>query len=194
MLCGMTATTTGVPALEIARQVRGGKASATQVVREHLDRIAALDGKLGAFQVVRADCALAEAAALDARGDLGALPLAGVPVAIKDNFDVAGEPTRFGSAASSAAPAQRDDELVRRLRAAGCIVIGKTRLPELAIRGFTSSVFGVTRNPWDTEFDPGGSTAAARCASRRPTAGSSGSSRALESCRCPAVWTNPGTG
>lgn len=154
----MKTTSTLISALEIAHRVQSGQTSAAQVVREHLDRIATLDGELGAFQVVRAERALAEAAALDTRTDRASLPLAGVPVAIKDNFDVAGEPTRFGSAATSAEPVERDDELVRRLREAGCIVIGKTRMPELAIWGFTSSVYGPTRNPWNRELDPGGST------------------------------------
>lgn len=155
----MTPTSTVISALEIASLVQSGQTSASQVIREHLDRIVFLDTKLRAFQVVRAERALAEAAELDARADRASLPLAGVPVAIKDNFDVAGEATRRGSAATSDQAAERDDELVRRLRAAGCIVIGKTRMPELAIWGFTSSAaYGATHNPWDRKLDPGGST------------------------------------
>jgi amidase len=74
---------------------------------------------------------------VDTRPDRFALPLAGVPVAVKDTVDVAGYPTRHGSAASSTQPARRDDELVRRLRAAGATIGGKTRMPELASWGFT---------------------------------------------------------
>jgi amidase len=84
--------------------------------------------------------------------------VAGVPVAEKDNIDVAGLPTRFGSAATSASPAAADDELVRRLRAAGAVVVGKTRLPELAIWHFTESALGGTRNPRDPSRNAGGST------------------------------------
>ncbi len=151
-LCELTA-------VDLARLVRKRMVSPVDVVRAHLDRIAALDPVLGAFQVVRAEAALAEARALTLRSDLSRLPLAGVPVAIKDNVAVAGEPTRMGSAATSGEPAGSDDELVARLRAAGCVVIGKTTLPELAIWPFTeSAAFGPTRNPWDPARTPGGST------------------------------------
>jgi amidase len=82
-----------------------------------------------------------------------------VTVAVKDNIDVAGLPTRYGSAATRSAPASRDDELVRRLRQAGAIPIGKTQLPELAIWPFTEpAAFPATRNPWDRSRTPGGST------------------------------------
>jgi amidase len=146
-------------ALEIATHVRGRSISALEATKSCLDRIEALDHSLHAFQVVRAQKALEEAAAVDRRSDLSELPLAGVPVAIKDNFDVAGEPTRMGSAATAATPAQMDDELVRRLRMAGAVVIGKTTMPELAIFGFTeSAAYGITRNPWNPDRSPGGST------------------------------------
>ena len=120
-------------AVEIAADVHTGRRSPQDVVETSLARIDALDPRLGAFQVVATEAARAEAAALSARTDLASLPLAGVPVAIKDNIDVAGLPTRHGSAATSTEPAAADDELVRRLRAAGAIVVGKTRMPELSI-------------------------------------------------------------
>ena len=143
----------------MARQVRKRLVSPVELVQAHLDRIAALDGSVGAFQVVRAGAAIAEARRLAARSDLARLPLAGVPVAIKDNTDVAGEATRMGSAATPAEPARADDELVARLRAAGCVVIGKTKMPELAIWPFTEpAVFGPARNPWNLGRTPGGST------------------------------------
>jgi amidase len=133
--------------------------SPADLVAAHLERIAALDPAIGAFQVIRADQAMAEAAALAERDDLGELPLPGVPVAIKDNVDVAGEPTRAGSAATSPRPAAADDELVARLRGAGCVVIGKTQMPELAIWPFTEPAAGAaSRNPWDRSRTPGGST------------------------------------
>src|SRR5215469_15051054 len=122
-----------LPALEMASLVRARQLSPVELVQAHLDRIAERDPEIRAFQVVRHDEALNEAAALAGRSDLADLPLAGVPVAIKDNVAVAGQPTRMGSAATSDAPAAADDEVVRRLRAAGCVVLGKTQLPEFAI-------------------------------------------------------------
>ena len=145
-------------AADIAGQVRADPTSAPRVVEECLDRIAALDPRLGAFQIVCADAARAEANDL-ARRDLAGLPLAGVPVAIKDNVDVQGLPTRYGSGATTTAPAEKDDELVRRLRDAGAVVVGKTKLPELAIWSFTESrAHGGTATPWDLSRNAGGST------------------------------------
>jgi len=153
------AESVGLSALHVARLVRERHVSPVEVIREHLDRIDALEPTISAFQVVRRDEALAEAEALARRADLDMLPLAGVPVAVKDNVDVAGTPTRHGSAATSAGPVARDDELVIRLRGAGCIVIGKTQMPELAIWPFTEPAhFTPTRNPWDPSRTPGGST------------------------------------
>ena len=129
---------TALTAAEIVARVRDGRTSAVAVATAHLARIAERDGHIGAFQEHHPERVLAEAGAVDRRADRFALPLAGVPVAIKDCVDVAGYPTRYGSAASSAELAKRDDELVKRLRAAGAVVVGKTRMPELAIWGFTS--------------------------------------------------------
>ncbi|NYJ08587.1 amidase family protein [Petropleomorpha daqingensis] len=155
----MTTSTRTASALDLAAAVRGGRRTAVDVVREHLDRIAARDPELNAFCTVRADAALADAAAVDASESRSELPLAGVPVAVKENIAVAGEPLRHGSAATSATPAAADDELVTRVRAAGCVVVGTTRMPELAAWGFTASAAGgPTRNPWDLARDPGGST------------------------------------
>lgn len=146
-------------ALAIAEAVRAGRRSAVEVAREHLDRIERLDGRLGAFVSVRPDAVIAAAEAVDGHADRARLPLAGVPVAIKDNLDVAGHPTRHGSAAHPDKPAAADDELVRRLRSAGAVVIGKSKLPELAIWPFTEpEAFGPARNPWNPERTPGGST------------------------------------
>jgi amidase len=143
----------------MAELVRERQVGPVELVQAHLDRVAEREPGIRAFQVVRHEQALAEAAALAERPDLAELPLAGVPVAIKDNVAVAGEPTRLGSAATSDIPAAADDELVRRLRAAGCVVIGKTQLPELAIWPFTEpAAFAATRNPWNSGRTPGGST------------------------------------
>jgi amidase len=146
-------------AIAIAEQVRAGSRTPREVVDESLARIAADDGHIGAFQVVDAERARAAADQLAVRSDLRDMPLAGVPVAIKDNIAVAGLPTRHGSGATSTDPAAGDDLLVRRLRDAGAIVVGKTKLPELAIWGITESVgLGGTRNPRNPSRNAGGST------------------------------------
>ncbi|MFD4459259.1 amidase [Nocardia sp. NPDC058480] len=141
----------------------------------------------------------AEAAALARRTDLALLPLAGVPVGIKDHVDVAGCPTRHGTAATSDASAGTDDELVRRLRAAGALVVGKTTVPELCQGPFTeSAAFGITRNPWHPGYTSGGSSggsAAAVAAGMVPLALASGggSIRIPASC-CGVVGLKPGPG
>jgi amidase len=146
-------------AVELAAAVTSGATSAVAAVTEALHRIETRDGEVDAFQVVRRDAALAEAAAVDERIAAGAaLPLAGVPVAIKDNVPVAGEPMRVGSAATDPAPQARDHAVVHRLREAGAVVVGITRVPELCVFGATDSVFGITRNPWAPERTPGGSS------------------------------------
>jgi amidase len=145
-------------AVELAQQVRSGALPPQDVVAAAIRRIVAHDGRLGAFQVVRARGASEEAAVLAARADLDQLPLAGVPVAVKDNIAVEGEPLRAGSAATPDVPAEADHPVVERLRAAGAVVVGLTRLPELGVFGATDSVYGVTRNPWDRARTAGGSS------------------------------------
>ena len=179
----------GRSAADIAAAVRAGEVTAGAVVRGHLDRIARLNGELGAFVRVRAAEAAAEAEAVDARADLAELPLAGVPVAVKDCVPVAGEPMSYGSAAFPSGPRAQDHPVVARLRGAGAVVVGLTNLPELAIYPFTDSAYGVARNPWDTRRTPGGSSggsAAAVAAALVPVAhGTDG----LGSVRIPAAAT-----
>ncbi|MCW2701769.1 MAG: amiB2, partial [Blastococcus sp.] len=148
----------GLPAVELAARVRSGALSAVDVVRAHLDHIAAVDARIGAFRVVRAEAALAEAAAVDAAPDRGSLPLAGVPIAVKDNVAVTGEVCSDGSAAASPAPQAEDHPVVARLRAAGAVVVGITRVPELCLYGATDGPAAVSRNPWDTARSPAGSS------------------------------------
>ncbi len=194
------ADTTRWSAARIAGAVRRGEISAEVVINDHLERIRSKDAALGAFLVVRESAALNEARELAQRPDLAGLPLAGVPVAIKDNVDVAGEPTLYGSAATDPAPAPSDDELVLRLRRAGAIVIGKTRLPELAIWPFTeSTACGISRNPWNPERSPGGSSggsAAAVAAHMAPLALGSdgGGSIRIPSACCGLAGLKPGPG
>ena len=157
-----------------AELVRRGGVSAHELVELVLGRIERLDPELNAFGAVYAERALLEAAQADARAKAGEdRPLLGVPVAVKDEIDIAGEITSQGTGAIvTRAPA--DAEVVRRLRAAGAIVVGKTKMPELGLWPFTESVtWGVTRNPWDPERTPGGSSggsAAAVAAGMVPTA------------------------
>jgi amidase len=186
-------------ATEIAAGVRSGELSAPDVVSAALARIAARDERLGAFQVVRADRALAEATALAARTDLGTAPLAGVPIAVKDNVPVAGEPLRNGSPLTSDAPQAADHPVVARLRAAGAVVVGLTKVPELCVFAATDSPFGITRNPWETTRTPGGSSggsAAAVAAGMVPVAHGAdgmGSIRIPAAC-CGLVGIKPGSG
>lgn len=189
-----------ISAIEIAAQVRSGQRTPVEVVAESLDRITAQDGAIGAFQLVDADGARQAAIELAARSDLSSLPLAGVPVAIKDNVAVAGHPTRHGSGATSTEPATDDDLLVRRLRDAGAIVVGKTRLPELAIWHFTESIaLGGTRNPRYPARNAGGSTgggAAAVAAGMVPLALGSdgGGSLRIPPAHCGVVGFKPARG
>src|SRR6266508_3413460 len=149
----------GRTAIELAAAVREGRASPQDVVEAHLEWIESLDRSIHAFQVVRPDGVREEARALASRADLRELPLAGVPVAIKDNLEMAGYATRSGTLASPDEPAASDDELVRRLRRAGAIPLGKTTVPELCLWPFTeTAAFGATRNPWNLDHTPGGSS------------------------------------
>ncbi|MFD5840202.1 amidase [Streptomyces chartreusis] len=176
---------------ESARALADGEVTSRSLVEEALARIEATQGSLNAFRVVRADAALAEAEAADRELAAGVrLPLLGVPVAVKDDTDVAGEPTAFGCSGQFP-PAAQDAEAVRRLRAAGAVIVGKTNTCELGQWPFTEGpAFGATRNPWHRDHTPGGSSggsAAAVAAGLVPAAlGSDGAG----SVRIPASWTN----
>ncbi|MFF0792222.1 amidase [Streptomyces spiralis] len=189
----------GLSAAEIAAAVREKRATPRVVVAEHLARIERLDGRIGAFRTVRADAALAEADEVAARTDLDGLPLAGVPVAVKDNLAVRGESTRLGSAATPDAPADDDHVTVARLRAAGAVVVGLTNVPELCVFGTTEGVHGTARNPWDTSRTAGGSSggsAAAVAAGMVPIAlGNDGmGSLRIPAANCGLVTIKPGHG
>ncbi len=145
-------------AAELAAAVRTGALSPEQTVERALDRIRERDPDLRAFLEVCDDDARTEAQALARRDDLHSLPLAGVPIGVKDNLPVAGLPTTGGSAATDRTPAQRDATVVARLRAAGAIVVGKTALPEMGIWATTDGFWGETRNPHRLDRTPGGSS------------------------------------
>src|SRR4051794_8715884 len=157
-------TWVGVTAKQIARAVRRGDTTATQVVADHLEQIAISEPQLNAFRVVRGGEAIVEAEKVDEQEDLANLPLAGVPVAVKENTAVAGLPTWNGSAAARTAIADEDHEIVRRLRGAGAVVVGVTRMPELGLWAVTDGPDGATRNPWALDRTPGGSSGGAAAA------------------------------
>ncbi|UQX03864.1 amidase [Streptomyces sp. RerS4] len=142
-----------------AEAVRAGKVTARALTEAALRRTERLDGELGAYRVVLARQALAEADVRDAARTTGDdRPLLGVPIAVKDELDVAGEVTTFGGAAHRT-PAGADAEAVRRLREAGAVIVGKTTMPEFGQWPFTeSAAHGYTRNPWDTTRTTGGSS------------------------------------
>jgi len=142
-----------------AEMVRAGEVSPTELVGQSLERIDQIDPQLNAFRKVFADKAMLEAEQAEARRSAGdKRPLLGVPIAIKDEIDVVGEVNLHGTDAFEE-PAKADAEVVRRLREAGAIIVGLTLLPELAICGFTeSATYGVTRNPWNPQRTPGGSS------------------------------------
>ncbi len=147
----------GLSATEIVAAVHSGRQTPVDTVRTALAQAQA-HAALGAIQELFGDEALRSAGDLAGRPDLATLPLAGLPMLIKDNLPVAGHPMRDGSQATSATPAAADHEVVRRLRAAGAIIIGTTRVPELCIWASTDSAFGITRNPWNRQLTPGGSS------------------------------------
>ena len=176
-------------AAEQARKLAAGASTAPALLELYLDRIARVDRELRSFRVVMTEQAREEAASAQDLLDAGErLPLLGVPVAIKDDSDVAGEFTCFGSSAYDL-EATADAEVVRRLREAGAVILGKTAVPEMMLWPFTETVsFGATHNPWDTSYTPGGSSGgsgAAVAAGLAPLAlGSDGAG----SIRIPAGW------
>ncbi|MGY5053422.1 amidase [Streptomyces sp. 900105755] len=176
---------------ESVRTLAAGELTSRQLVEETLARIEASQGSVNAFRIVRRTAALAEADAADRELAAGVRrPLLGVPVAVKDDTDVAGEPTAFGCPGEFP-PVAEDGEAVRRLRAAGAVIVGKTNTCELGQWPFTEGpAFGATRNPWQPGHTPGGSSggsAAAVAAGLVPAAlGSDGAG----SVRIPAAWTH----
>ncbi len=143
---------------QLAQAVRERRLSAVELVTESVARIERLNPVLGAVTALWPEEALAQARALDERGAEG--PLAGLPLLVKDNTDLAGTVTNFGSRTMlDRPPADRSEITVERMVAAGAIVLGRTNIPEFAFQGWTDNdVFGPTRNPWGLEWSAGGSS------------------------------------
>ncbi len=199
MIGAVTTTDHPATATRIADDVRGGRTTARAVVAACLERIAAVDPGVGAFSVVLAERALAEADAVDAHPRRGDLPLAGVPVAVKDNVPVAGVPSRLANPVAPPRTPDADHAVVARLREAGAVVVGLTRTPELCVWPFTDGPLGTARNPWRTDRTPGGSSggAAAAVAARLvPVAhGNDGmGSIRIPAAACGLVGVKPGAG
>jgi amidase len=177
------------PAAEQARLIAAGDVSSRELVQTYLDRIERLDGQLNAWRIVFAERALAEADQADARRGAGnERPLLGVPIAIKDDIDVGGEVTAWGTAAHGG-PAPADAEVVTRLRGAGAVILGKTHVPEMTQWPFTETItFGATRNPWDLERTPGGSSGGIAAAVASGMVGIGVGSDGMGSIRIPSAW------
>jgi len=182
------------PITRQAELIASGELSSRELVELYLERIGRFNGRLNAFRVVFAERARIEAAQADGRrgaGDgsqLAERPLLGVPIAVKDDIDVAGEVTAVGTNAHGG-PAGADAEVVRRLREAGAVIIGKTNVPELALWPFTeTATYSVTRNPWDRQRAPGGSSGGSAAAVAAGLVGAALGSDGAGSIRIPAAW------
>ena len=191
-MTGADTTTTETASLsDQARGLASGAMTSVALVERSLTRAEASQSTLNAFRIICAESARAEAVRADerlARGER--LPLLGVPVAIKDDVDLAGHPTSFGCSGDFPL-AHEDCEMVRRLRNAGAVIIGKTNTPEVGLYPFTEGqAFGATRNPWDLEYTPGGSSGGSAAAVAAGIVAAAVGSDGAGSVRIPAAWCN----
>ena len=159
----MTTELAFLSAVEQARLVRSGEVSSTELVRLSLERIDRLDPTLNAFVTVCGEDALAAAATIDSTP--GDAPFRGVPIGVKDLAATAGIRTTYSSRAYAEYVPDFDTAVVRRIREAGFVIVGKTNTPEFGTVAFTESdLNGATRNPWNTDLTPGGSSGGAATA------------------------------
>lgn len=168
-----------------------GRLSSVELTAAALAAAEATRDSLNAFRFLRPEAAMREAAEADSRRARGErTPLLGVPVAIKDDTDIAGLPTAFGCPGEFEVRGA-DAEVVTRLKNAGAVIIGKTNTPEIGQWPFTEGpAFGITRNPWNPEYSPGGSSGGSAAAvAAGIVAGALGSDGA-GSVRIPSAWTN----
>ncbi|MEU9687943.1 amidase [Amycolatopsis japonica] len=176
---------------EQASMLAGGAVTSVELTRQALEKAEASQPVLNAFKCLRAEEALREAEEADRRLAAGeSAPLLGVPTAIKDDLDVTGLPTAFGCEGDFSV-ATTDSPPVAALREAGAVLIGKTNTPELGQWPFTEGpAFGATRNPWDTERTPGGSSGGAAAAIASGVIAAALGSDGAGSIRIPAAWTD----
>lgn len=176
--------------VELVRHVAYGSVTSRELVERSLERIEATQRTLNAFRRVRAGPTLAEADAADRAREQGSrAPLLGVPIAIKDDTDIVGEPTAFGCAGRFPVKTH-DSEVVRRFKAAGAVIVGKTNTPEFGQWPFTEGAFGATRNPWSAEHSPGGSSGGSAAATSSGLVPAALGSDGAGSVRIPSSWTN----
>ena len=148
-------------AAEMASALAAKEISSVELTKQHLDRIASVDGKIHAFLHIDSDGALAQADAIDKKRASGEKlsPLAGVPIAVKDILAQKGIPTTAGSKILEGWRPPYDSTVVAKLKAAGVIILGKTNMDEFAMGSSTeNSAYGTTQNPWDLTRTPGGSS------------------------------------
>jgi amidase len=173
-----------------AERLAAGEVSSVALVQRALERAEQLQPLLQPFRTILAEQAHAEAVQADERLAAGErAPLLGVPFAIKDDVDLEGQPTAFGCAGDFPSKTA-DSELVRRLRAAGAVIVGKTNTPEVGLYPFTEGLaFGVTRNPWNLNHTPGGSSGGAAASVAAGIVAAAIGSDGAGSVRVPAAWT-----
>ncbi|WP_307816177.1 amidase [Hoyosella rhizosphaerae] len=176
---------------DLAGDLAAGRVTSVALTTAVLDRVDATQPTLNAFRTVLRDAALRDATEADRRLSAGhRSPLLGVPVAVKDDVDVAGAPSSLG-ARGQFPHKSVDSEVVRRLRAAGAVIVGKTNGPEFFQWPVTSGPgFGVTRNPWSPDHTPGGSSGGAAAAVAAGIVPAALGSDGAGSIRIPAAWTN----
>ncbi len=187
---------------QLALHLRRTEVSPVEATRAVLDRITALNPKINAFTTVCADEALAAAQTAEREIRRGCYrgPLHGVPIGVKDLYDTAGIRTTYGSAMFRAHVPDRDSHIVTRLKAAGAVIVGKTATHELGL-GLTTNnfFFGPTRNPWNLEHVPGGSSGGSAAAIAADlcfatTGSDGGGSIRFPSCWCGVVGIKPTLG
>jgi len=163
----MTDAIHNLSACELSLAFRAKRLSPVEATRAALDRMDAWEKRINAMYVIDADGALAQAAASEERWRRGAprSPLDGVPITIKDNIATKGVPTPVGTAAGNFTPAVADAPPAARVKEAGCVVLGKTTMPDFGmLSSGVSSLHGITRNPWNLERNPSGSSSGAAAA------------------------------
>jgi Asp-tRNA(Asn)/Glu-tRNA(Gln) amidotransferase A subunit family amidase len=180
------------PAQELVQLIRSKQLSPVELMEETLKRIEAINQSLNAFVAIRAEQAMDEAKLMAERiasgDDPG--PLAGIPIGVKDLEDVKGLVTSFGSIPFKDNLALQDSVQVARLKVAGAIVVGKTNTPEFGFTGFTKNrLYGVTRNPWNKERTPGGSSGGSAAAVASGMVPLASGSDAGGSIRIPACYS-----